>query len=210
MSSIDNPYAPPETKLKEVGETVIYPTAGAGLRFANYFLDQLCVLCGSYLAGFAMAAGAAANAMGASDRIEQSNAVMEGLIGYPVMMVYYTLFEGIFGRTPGKWATGTRAVMKDGSRLKVSAAFLRTLCRLIPFEAFSFLANDSRGWHDRITGTAVVNLRGTPRHRRHRTHSARSLTPQPPEPSPAGKVTLPPPRHPSPMSPMQGKDSRRS
>jgi hypothetical protein len=33
---------------------------------------------------------------------------------------------------------------------------LRSLCRLIPFEPFSFLGSDARGWHDSITKTRVV------------------------------------------------------
>jgi len=33
----------------------------------------------------------------------------------------------------------------------------RTLCRLIPFDALSFLFNDSVGWHDTLSKTRIVN-----------------------------------------------------
>lgn len=34
---------------------------------------------------------------------------------------------------------------------------LRTLCRLIPFEALSCLGEKSRGWHDRLSRTWVIS-----------------------------------------------------
>lgn len=76
-------------------------------------------------------------------------------------LVYYMCFEGLFGRTPGKIITKTKAVGRDGAKLTFGQAAIRTLCRLIPLEAFSFLGGEGRplGWHDRIAKTMVVSLK---------------------------------------------------
>ncbi len=48
----------------------------------------------------------------------------------------YTLLEGAAkGKTLGKLITGTRALKIDGSNLTWKDAFLRSLCRIVPFEA---------------------------------------------------------------------------
>jgi uncharacterized RDD family membrane protein YckC len=47
--------------------------------------------------------------------------------------------------------------MEDGSKPDFGTTLKRTLCRIIPFEQFSFLGSQSRGWHDSICGTYVVN-----------------------------------------------------
>ena len=46
--------------------------------------------------------------------------------------------------------------MKDGSKPDGKAIFRRTVSRLIPFEFFTFLGANSRGWHDVISNTYVV------------------------------------------------------
>ncbi|MFT6808347.1 MAG: hypothetical protein ACJA01_001571 [Saprospiraceae bacterium] len=37
-----------------------------------------------------------------------------------------------------------------------STVFKRSLCRLIPFEIFSFLGEPLMDWHDKISGTKVI------------------------------------------------------
>lgn len=71
-------------------------------------------------------------------------------------IVYYTFMEGSTqGRTLGKFITGTRAVSMDGTAITWKDAFLRSLCRLIPFEVFSGFGTP---WHDRLTKTLVVKV----------------------------------------------------
>lgn len=71
---------------------------------------------------------------------------------------YYILFEWAFGRTPGKWLTGTRVVTNAGKRPRFGQIVGRTLSRYVPFEPFSFLGRSRRGWHDRWSGTRVVRV----------------------------------------------------
>lgn len=49
------------------------------------------------------------------------------------------------GKTIGKYITKTIVVMEDGSKPKASDIVLRSLCRLIPFDAFSFLGTEGKG-----------------------------------------------------------------
>jgi uncharacterized RDD family membrane protein YckC len=79
-------------------------------------------------------------------------------ITYSVIFIYYFLSEHFLnGKTVGKYLTKTRAVTKDGYPMKPGRTAIRSLCRLIPFDALSFLGN--RGWHDSISRTIVVEDR---------------------------------------------------
>ena len=62
------------------------------------------------------------------------------------------------GRTIAKYITQTKVVMEDGTTPKASDIVLRSLCRLIPFNVFSFLGAEGRGWHDSISNTYVVDV----------------------------------------------------
>lgn len=74
-----------------------------------------------------------------------------------VVLVYYISFELVTGKTPGKMNTKTRVVMQDGSQLTFGAVFIRTIVRIIPFEALSFLGSKNPiGWHDKWSKTRVV------------------------------------------------------
>lgn len=71
---------------------------------------------------------------------------------------YYTICEKAFrGYTLGKLITGSRAIRDDGKELTFKDALLRSLARLIPFEAFSGLGD--RPWHDSLTKTMVIQAR---------------------------------------------------
>jgi uncharacterized RDD family membrane protein YckC len=119
--------------------------AGRGQRFLNYLIDGIILyvlMIGADLLLFS-----------------QSNA-SAGLLTYAVnigvMILYYTILESTTGKTIGKFATQTRVVEDDFSKPSVKTIFLRSLCRCIPFEAFSFFGNPPAGWHDTIVGVNVV------------------------------------------------------
>jgi uncharacterized RDD family membrane protein YckC len=80
------------------------------------------------------------------------------LIGIFNYIVYYTFSEKIFGGyTLGKLLTGTRAIREDGEELTFKDALLRSLSRLVPFEAFSGFGQ--KPWHDSWTRTQVIKTR---------------------------------------------------
>lgn len=53
------------------------------------------------------------------------------LVSLLIWLAYYTLMEGVFGATVGKFATGIRVVREDGSKADLQAALVRTVSRVI-------------------------------------------------------------------------------
>ena len=91
------------------------------------------------------------------DVIAEGNLLVELLIGAIETFIYYTIFEAVTnGKSLGKYITKTRAVREDASPIGFFGALSRSLCRVIPFDAFSFLGNDGIGWHDSLSGTLVI------------------------------------------------------
>lgn len=76
-----------------------------------------------------------------------------------VAFLYYYITEVYFSRTISKLLTHTIVVNVDGAKPSKRSFFLRTCCRFIPFEAFSFFALVPRGWHDTFSNTYVVKKR---------------------------------------------------
>ena len=65
--------------------------------------------------------------------------------------------EFFFGKTVAKMMTKSTVVNENGGKIIFRQAILRSLCRFIPFNLFSFLGSKGIGWHDRISKTRVVN-----------------------------------------------------
>jgi len=78
------------------------------------------------------------------------------LTGYLIFVIYYSFFEITFGKTIGKMITGTKIIDVSGLKPTTGAIIGRSFCRIIPFEAFSFLGSSGIGWHDSFSGTLVV------------------------------------------------------
>ncbi|MDO5616430.1 MAG: RDD family protein [Cruoricaptor ignavus] len=77
-----------------------------------------------------------------------------------IMMLLYFAFIFFLeiitkGRSLGKYITGTIAIKTDGTLLTTKDYLLRNACRLVPFDALSFLGTN--GWHDSWSETRVVN-----------------------------------------------------
>jgi uncharacterized RDD family membrane protein YckC len=74
-----------------------------------------------------------------------------------VTVVYYTLLEGFWGRTPGKKLSFSKVVTKTGKKPGLLLAFVRSLVRLTVIDLF-FLPFTERTLHDIVTGTEVVEI----------------------------------------------------
>ncbi len=120
--------------------------ASKGKRLANYLLDQLILHIGTM-------ALAVLFELGVYDELDETFAATLILLVYPA---YYMVFESLFGRTPAKFITRTVVVTTSGHRPNTINIIGRSLCRYIPFEAFSFLGEKAIGWHDSISKTRVV------------------------------------------------------
>jgi len=131
--------------------------ASQGQRFGNYLID----LGIQYVLIFILALllGIFANLTGNFELgiwLENISTVESYLIGVVILIIYYSLMEIYFSRSIAKYITKTIVVTRDGSKPDASTIIKRTFCRLIPFNHFSFLGNDGRGWHDSISETYVV------------------------------------------------------
>ena len=90
--------------------------------------------------------------------IDNMSSLMDRLITSIVFIIFYMISEILLkAKTIGKYITKTVVAIEDGSKPKSSDILLRSLCRLIPFEAFSFLGAKGKGWHDTISKTYVVD-----------------------------------------------------
>jgi len=76
------------------------------------------------------------------------------LSGYLIYFLYYSISEGLGGTSLGKVICGYTVINDRAEKISFGTAMLRSLCRMIPFEAFSCFAE--RGWHDTLSKTYVV------------------------------------------------------
>lgn len=78
-----------------------------------------------------------------------------GWFFFAALFVYYTIFEGIFSRTPGKWLSFSKVVNRNGSRVSFVRVLLRSLVRLTVIDLF-FIPFLGKPLHDQLSGTTVV------------------------------------------------------
>jgi len=128
--------------------------ASSNQRFGNYLIDQIVLYLLSSVGGFVL--GLVAPAV---TEEELRLRIVSFFISVMISIAYYTLMEGGFGgKTIGKMITRTHALREDGEQMDIGKSFVRSLCRFIPFDPFSFLGSSS-GWHDSVSKTMVVKDR---------------------------------------------------
>ena len=148
-----NPYAAGDAIAAAPTKQYSGEIAGRGRRFGTMLVDMVLYYLACMIVGVVVVLAFGESA------IEGGRSY---LFSIPVFFGYYGGFEGLFGRTPGKFVFGTRVVSNSGGAPSFGQAFGRTLSRMIPFEAFSFLfATDGEivGWHDSIANTKVIRVR---------------------------------------------------
>jgi len=131
--------------------------ASQGTRLANYFIDYVCQI--ALLFAVVIIVTMVSVIVGSDSiliRIQGMNRLEEYALGAVTALIYYNIFEIFFSRTIGKFITKTVVVDIYGEKPHNQEILVRSLCRLIPFEAFSFLGASGRGWHDSISKTYVV------------------------------------------------------
>ena len=147
--------------LKEEQDELGYvDPASKGLRFANYLIDQiiLIVIFNLIVVIWTVIANSSGGVTPEKFFLSDDALVVLGrriLVSAIITILYYTVSETVMnGRTVGKLVTGTIAITQDGAPFTFKHALVRSLCRAIPFEAFSALGY--MPWHDSISKTAVV------------------------------------------------------
>ena len=146
-----------KTKKVSISDAML---ATKGQRFANYLIDLVIhniinlipLIIGWFLYEF----------FGNADLsvwLDELDTIVDFLISYIIIVIYFMIMESLTGRSIGKYVTDTKVLMADGSEPEPYAIFIRSISRLIPFEAFSFLGDVPKGWHDTISKTVVVDLK---------------------------------------------------
>lgn len=148
-------YQENETEvLADIEQEIYMDPVSKGVRFTNYVID-LISLCAVIFGVFIIWALVNYSHFEQFVNNLQKNTLWQIPINIIITGGYYTIFEtATRGRTIGKFVTGSIAVTEDGNPLTFKTAFLRSICRLIPFNAFSALGD--RPWHDRFSKTIVI------------------------------------------------------
>jgi uncharacterized RDD family membrane protein YckC len=71
-------------------------------------------------------------------------------------VLYFGWYETLLQASPAKFLTGTQVTDANGEPPSLAVVVHRSLCRLIPLEALSFLSSTRDGIHDTWSGTFVV------------------------------------------------------
>ncbi|MBI3237318.1 MAG: RDD family protein [Flavobacteriia bacterium] len=134
---IEVPYTKSSVRSPEV--------VSQGVRFGYYLIDLVIYYILSFIVGFVLAL-----------TVDMYNTpdLLLNVIAIIVLYVYYVCFEGFFGATIGKMILGYSVIDQYAEKPAFTTIMLRTVCRLVPFEAFSCLGE--RGWHDQWSKTYVV------------------------------------------------------
>ena len=147
-------------KLKEIEDQVIDKMASQGKRFLNYLLDIFFILIIFSVFSFIIGIVLALVDPSIVSNLGEDNTMLllfRYLLNFILTMIYYIIFETT-GRSIAKYITKTRVVTEIGEKPTFNMILVRSLCRFIPFEPFSFLFNDGDGWHDTISKTKVINI----------------------------------------------------
>lgn len=145
-----------EHMLDDLDTGVVLVQANQALRFSNSLVDRMLLYVIWTFFGNALLAKIF---IGFGFYVESRFAArgISYLLAELVATIYFTGFEYYSGgKTPGKWVTGTRAVLEDGHKLNFKGALLRSLYRVIPIEVFTALGKPCYPWHDRWAKTLVV------------------------------------------------------
>lgn len=136
--------------------------ASHGQRFANYLIDRILFTGIFFAIGFLAAIyGEISGNMEIIlflDKLENINRFLDMLITGFVFGIFYCTMEFYTQRTIGKFITKTMVVLDNGTKPDINSILSRSFCRMIPFDALSFLGSARRGWHDSISKTYVVDV----------------------------------------------------
>ncbi len=135
------------------------PYASLGQRLANFFIDfivfSISIRVIYFIIAFSMAIAGA-------DREYIVELLSDPFLRTGFFLLIFPLTWTVIesasrGRSLGKVITRTVVVKTDNSRLTFKDVFIRSLCRLIPFEPISIFFNlENAMWHDKGSNTMVI------------------------------------------------------
>lgn len=161
MDTPENYPRATETDLFDENEFVEYELASTNQRFLNYLIDTLLMRFAiGYVTGYLLALFLmAVSPKTANSWFGEGDLLAGYIVALFNHLIYYSVCESAFkGLTLGKLITGTKAIREDGNEITFKDALLRTLSRLVPFEALSIWFGNGL-WHDTWTKTRVIKTR---------------------------------------------------
>lgn len=141
--------------------------AGLGIRFLALLLDLL-IFCAVFFPVTRLTKGVWI--IGSSGHRWRSGLFITDplcLVFLAVMVLYFILFEGLAGATPGKQAAGIRVVRVEGGKPGIGRALTRNILRIVDgLPALNILgvlliarSREKARFGDRIAGTRVIRVR---------------------------------------------------
>jgi uncharacterized RDD family membrane protein YckC len=81
-----------------------------------------------------------------------------------VLFIYFAIFEGYYGYTPGKWLLGLKVLKTDGRKAGYSEAMLRSIPKLFILAILAdallmivFYGHDRQRLFDKVAGTMIIH-----------------------------------------------------
>jgi len=117
-----------------------------GRRAAAYVIDLIVLYiinqAFGYITGIFL--GVAFLFMGVTPVFDQAQLeLLDRLAGIPLLIIYFTIFETLYGATAGKFILGMKVVQQSGEPVGLGAAFLRGLLRIVDGLFFGLVAYGS-------------------------------------------------------------------
>jgi len=129
---------------------VVFQESSKSQRFAHHIFDlviSVLVFSAFFLYNLRVPLSSVASVIG-----ERGTIYLMVFVG---RLIYLPITEGLFGISPAKFLTSSKVINEDGTKVGYGTAFVRTIIRHVPLEAFSFFGD--KGWHDGWSKTLVVN-----------------------------------------------------
>lgn len=150
--------------------------ASASERFVNSLIDVILSFVISITLSFTVLLKQESIA-GKAHAWQGASFVVAGLSVYFLgQFVYYFLSELLWERTFGKSLTSTQVIARSGGKLSVGKLVIRTIVRVIPFDALPLLFKSRRTLHDIASGSLVVLTKDLPPTRQHTGKTLRNAT----------------------------------
>jgi len=150
--------------MEESNVSSVVEYAGLGQRCLNCLIDM--IVLGFLLITIDIAVIVFLYFAVGTEQLQSNGELLNNLFGVLdaiIFVGFFTCIEGLSkGRTLGKVITGTKAVRPNLQPITWKDAFMRSLCRIIPFEPFSGLLISPAFWHDSLTKTIVIKIRRRP------------------------------------------------
>lgn len=159
------PPASPQADRSEPAKAGTLPKAGFWIRMAAWIADIVCL----FLATIVLALLVLATIWFGGRLGGEINDQVMALAGYSSAAIvmasgflYFTLFTGSCGQTPGKMLFGLKIVRVNDQEMTYGRACLRSLCWILSLLLFSIgflmiaFTPHKRGLHDMLAGTYVI------------------------------------------------------